>query len=156
VWQKLFGKSGGLRAPGMFIELLRRTVASTGGILIEVPTRSTNLSQFCHGCGTFVKKKLSQRWHVCPGGVSAQRALYSAFLAAYLNPADLPPSCARYIVPWEGREPGLRAAYEQAVRRATVRQNLPRSFGIPRVRARLAESSCLPLQEPSAVLQQGL
>jgi hypothetical protein len=30
-WQKQFGKSVGLRAPGMFIEILRRTVASTGG-----------------------------------------------------------------------------------------------------------------------------
>ena len=30
-WQKQFGRSVGLRAPGMFMELLRRTVASTGG-----------------------------------------------------------------------------------------------------------------------------
>jgi hypothetical protein len=33
-WQKQFGKSVGLRAPGMFIEWLRRTVASTGGTLV--------------------------------------------------------------------------------------------------------------------------
>ena len=46
-----FGKSVGLRAPGMFMELLRRTVARTGGLLVEVSTRSTKLSQFCHGCG---------------------------------------------------------------------------------------------------------
>jgi hypothetical protein len=50
-WQKQYGKSVGLRAPGMFIELLRRTVASTGGTLIEVSTRTTKLSQYCHGCG---------------------------------------------------------------------------------------------------------
>jgi hypothetical protein len=30
-WQKQFGKSVGLRAPGMFMDLLRRTVARTGG-----------------------------------------------------------------------------------------------------------------------------
>jgi hypothetical protein len=30
-WQKQFGKSVGLRAPGMFIAQLKRTVASTGG-----------------------------------------------------------------------------------------------------------------------------
>jgi hypothetical protein len=35
----------------MFIELLKRTVASTGGTLIEVKTHTTKLSQFCHGCG---------------------------------------------------------------------------------------------------------
>jgi hypothetical protein len=31
-WQKQFGRSVGLRAPGMFLALLKRTVASTGGI----------------------------------------------------------------------------------------------------------------------------
>jgi hypothetical protein len=50
-WQKRYGKSVGLRAPGMLIDHLRRTVASTGGTLIEHPTRTTKLSQFCHGCG---------------------------------------------------------------------------------------------------------
>ncbi|GHO70741.1 hypothetical protein KSC_096330 [Ktedonobacter sp. SOSP1-52] len=84
-WQKTFGKSVGLRAPGMFVELLRSTVASTGGILIEVPTRTTALYQWCHSCGKRVKKPLSQRWHQCACGVGpVQRDLYSAFLAAYL------------------------------------------------------------------------
>ena len=68
-WQKQFGKSVGLRAPGMFIEYLRRTVAKTGGTLQEFPTRTTKLSQYCHGCRTCVKKPLAQRisrlslWH---------------------------------------------------------------------------------------------
>ncbi len=60
-WQKRYGKSVGLRAPGMFVAHLRRTVASTGGTLLEVPTRSTKLSQFCHGCGQCRKKPLAQR-----------------------------------------------------------------------------------------------
>ena len=50
-WQKRYGKSVGLRTPGMLIAHLKRTVASTGGTLHEVPTRSTKLSQYCHGCG---------------------------------------------------------------------------------------------------------
>src|SRR5712691_11110624 len=88
-WQKQYGRSVGLRAPGMFIEMLRRTVASTGGTLFEVPTRTTKLSQFCHGCGTTLKKPLAQRWHQCACGVGpVQRDLYAAFLAAYLDPAD--------------------------------------------------------------------
>ncbi len=37
-WQKCFGKSVGLRAPGMLVDHLRRTVAKTGGTLIEVAT----------------------------------------------------------------------------------------------------------------------
>ena len=99
-WQKRYGRSVGQRAPGMLIDHLRRTVASTGGTLYEVPTRSTKLSQYCHGCGAFVKKSLSQRWHHCPCGIgSVQRDLYSAFLAAYLDPADPNPSCVQYVIP---------------------------------------------------------
>ena len=156
-WQKQFGKSVGLRAPGMFIDLLRRTVASTGGTLVEVPTRSTKLSQFCHGCGQYVKKPLWQRWHQCACGVSAQRDLYSAFLAAYLDPPEFLPSCARqrYAACWEGREPGLRAAHERLLQRASAGQSLPRSFGIPRGGARLPESPSRPLLEPVALLAQG-
>jgi hypothetical protein len=136
----------------MFIELLRRTVASTGGTLAEVPTHSTKLSQFCHGCGQFVPKPLWQRWHECPCGIEPiQRDLYSAFLAAYLDPPDFLPSCARqrYAVGWEGAEPRLRAAYELALQRASVRQPLPRSFGIPRVGARLPKSPSRATQEPA-------
>src|SRR5713226_1072257 len=38
----------------MFLDHLRRTVASTDGTLSEFPTRSTKLSQYCHGCGQYV------------------------------------------------------------------------------------------------------
>src|SRR6266566_9214856 len=92
--QKQYGRSVGLRAPGMFIEMLRRTVASTGGTLHEIPTRSTKLSQYCHGCGKTVRKPLWQRWHACACGIGPiQRDLYSADLPAYLDPADPIPSC---------------------------------------------------------------
>ena len=146
-WQKQFGRSVGRRAPGMFLEMLRRTEALTGGTLIEVPTRTTKLSQCCHGCGQFVPKPLWQRWHHCPCGVSAQRDLYAAFLAAYLDPGDVLPSCARYHAYWEGREPGLRSAYEQVIQRASAGQYVPRSFGIPGVGARLPKSPCQATQE---------
>ena len=140
-WQKRYGRSVGLRAPGMLIDHLRRTVASTGGTLHEVPTRTTKLSQFCHGCGRFVKKPLWQRWHQCPCGIGpVQRDLYSAFLAAYLVPVEPMPSCAQYVVPWEGAEARLVAAHERATQRANEGQVVPRSMGIPRAGARLPQS----------------
>jgi hypothetical protein len=151
-WQKQFGKSVGLRAPGMFIDLLKRTGAAYGRHhRARVPTHSTKLSQFCHGCGKSVPKPLWQRWHQCPCGISAQRDLSSAFLAAYLDPPAFLPSCAqpRYAAGWEGREPGLRAAYEQAYQRASARQPVPRSFGIPGDRARLLKSPSRATQEPA-------
>jgi hypothetical protein len=153
-WQKQFGKSVGLRAPGMFIELLRRTVGSTGGILVEVSTRQTKLSQFCHGCGQHVPKPLWQRWHQCACGIGpVQRDLYSAFLAAYLDPANPLPSCARYQLYWAGREPGLVAAHER-FQRANEGQTLPRSGRIPTAGARLPKSPRDPLQEPPALPAQ--
>ncbi|GHO49775.1 zinc ribbon domain-containing protein [Ktedonospora formicarum] len=153
-WQKRFGTSVGLRAPGMFVAFLRRTVASTGGTLVEVSTRTTALSQWCHGCGTKVKKPLSQRWHQCECGIGPiQRDLYSAFLAAYLDPTDPLPSCAQYASYWEGAEARLRAAHECLIQRAREGQVLPQSFGLTRAGARLPKSPGeLPL-EPALHLQ---
>jgi transposase len=100
-WQKRYAKSVGLRAPGMFVAHLARTVAKTGGTLHEVSTFKTKLSQYCHGCGTYLKKPLSQRWHQCPCGIGpVQRDLYSAFLLASLprtrtHPLHLPPRVGR-------------------------------------------------------------
>src|SRR5712692_7775092 len=138
-WQKQYGKSVGRNAPGMFLEQLRRTVASTGGILSEFPTQNTRLSQYCHGCGNYVKKPLSQRWHHCACGIGpVQRDLYSAFLAAHLDPLDTIPSIAHDE--WEGADLRLLAAVEVLVQRAKEGQSLPRSVGIPRAGARLPES----------------
>jgi hypothetical protein len=77
----------------------------TGGILIEVPTRSTKLSQFSHGCGSCLKKPLSQRWHQCACGVGpVQRDLYAAFLPAYLDPDHLPPRVPSMSFPGKARK----------------------------------------------------
>jgi hypothetical protein len=156
-WQKRYGRSVGLRAPGMLIDQLRRTVASTGGTLHEVPTRSTKLSQYCHGCGAFVNKPLWQRWHQCACGIGpVQRDLYAAFLAAYLDPAADPiPSRAQYVVPWKGAEARLRAAHERVTQRANEGQVMPRSMGIPRAGARLPKSPSPATPEPVFLLRRG-
>jgi transposase len=138
-WQKQYGKSVGAHAPGMFMEHLKRTVARTGGILHEVPTGTTKLSQYCHGCGIYVKKALSQRWHQCSCGIGpVQRDLYSAFLSCHLDLRTLVPSIAHQE--WESAETRLRAAIEDADQRATAGQVLPQSMGIPRAGARLPRS----------------
>jgi len=76
-----------------------------------------------------------------------QRDLYSAFLAAYLDPADPIPSCAQYVIPWEGAEARLRAAHERVQERAKEGQVLPRSMGISRAGARLPQSPSEATQE---------
>ena len=67
-----------------------------------------------------------------------QRDMYSAFLAAYLEPPDSIPSIAHDE--WEGAELRLRAAGEALQQRAKEGQVVPQSAGIPRAGARLPES----------------
>jgi len=153
-WQKVFGKSVSLRAPGMFYEHLRRTVAKTGGILREVGTYSTKLSQYCHGCKTYHKKPLSQRWHQCDCGIGpVQRDLYSAFLLAFLKPAETIPSIYHHV--WEGAEPRLRAEVERLIQRANEGLLLPGSMGIPHARARQLKSLASSQQEPLFQYRKG-
>lgn len=78
--QRNYGKSVNYRAPGMFVAGLRRKA-----VVIEFPTKTTALSQICH-CGRKYIKKLNARWHRCSCGVTAQRDLYSAFLARHVVP----------------------------------------------------------------------
>ncbi len=155
-WQKRYGRSVGLRAPGMFVAFLKRTVASTGGALIEVPTRNSKLSQWCHGCGACVNKPLSQRWHHCSCGIGPiQRDLYSAFLAATLDADHLIPSCAQAVILWESAEARLQAAHERAKQRANEGQHLPRSFGCARAGARRPTNLSEPTPEPVFLLRHG-
>ena len=153
-WQKQFGKSVSERAPGSFVAHLKRLVASTGGTLVEINTRTTRLSQFCHGCGAMVKKPLSQRFHTCSCGIGPiQRDLYSAFLAAYLDISDpehpQPPACGQYVIPWQGWEASLSAAHAVVLQRAKDGHDLPGSLGLARARVRRRESQSDPLLEPA-------
>ena len=83
-WQRNFGRSVNFRAPGMFVEMLRRKAESAGGKIFEVPT-ALRPSQTCHGCEKIKKKHLSQRWHDCECGIHVQRDIMSAFLAMTLK-----------------------------------------------------------------------
>ena len=154
-WQKQYGKSIGLRAPGMFVAHLARIVAKTGGSLTEVSTFKTKLSQYCHHCGRYHKKARSQRWHQCPCGCGpVQRDLYSAFLLAYLDPAKTKPSITHHV--WEGVEPRLRAVMEDLQQRANAGEHFPQSMGLlarqraARARARRLKSPPYPQLEPAA------
>ena len=81
-FQKNFGKSVKVRAPGMFVEQLRRKAESAGGALMDLHTGTLKMSQYDHTTQTCTKKPLSQRWHTLGDGSGVvQRDIYSAFLA---------------------------------------------------------------------------
>jgi putative transposase len=84
-WQKGFPRSVGDRAPGMFVETIRRKASSAGGDrLYEYSTYTTALSQSCL-CGDRKKKLRSQRVHRCGCGIKEHRDLFSAYLGLHVH-----------------------------------------------------------------------
>lgn len=128
-FQKRYGFSVGRRAPGMFVAHLKRKAENAGGKVVEFPTYNTKLSQTCQ-CGRVKKKKLSQRVHECECGVVAQRDLYSAFLAKYIDPDTNVLQVDRVLDAWCSVEPHLWAAWRTATEKQPATGGLlPSSFG---------------------------
>jgi putative transposase len=105
-FQKNYGKSVKVRAPGMFIEQLRRKAESAGGQLVDLHTWSLKLSQYDHTTQVCTKKPLSQRWHVLGDGSGVvQRDVYSAFLARCVMSNTHHPS--HIVSMWAAQKPVL-------------------------------------------------
>ncbi|MEB3357542.1 MAG: transposase [Synechococcales bacterium] len=114
-FQRMYGKSVGRRAPGMFVERLRRIAETAASATVfEFPTRETKLSQRCL-CGRIHKKPLSQRVHRCECGIVAQRDLFSGFLGQFV---DLETACFNATLAnqiWgQGWDTILMTAWQQA------------------------------------------
>lgn len=88
-WQKMWGRSAGRNAPGMFVEKLRQKAASGVIEIEEVSTYNTRLSQIDHKTGELKKKELKERWHYFDDGQVVQRDLYSAFLVACVEDGEM-------------------------------------------------------------------
>jgi hypothetical protein len=153
-WQRCFGRSVGLRAPGRFVDAVKCVVARTRTAqLHEISTFQTRLSQLCHACGTYTRKPLAQRFHRCPHcGLGQQtliqRDLYSAWLASELDPIRLTfPSRGQLCIHWQSMEACLLAALEVTREHASA-QGFLRRFGIPGVGACRPERFADPHQEP--------
>jgi len=133
-FQKNFGKSVKNRAPGMFMEIIRRKAENAGGSVVEFSTKTTKLSQYCHKCGKYTKKPLSQRWHTCCN-LNIQRDIYSAFLAGSVvenHKAEGFACCldiADVLKRWRSTETVLQRAVSRNTQVANGRQ-LPSYFGM--------------------------
>lgn len=77
--RKRFGKSVNRRSPGYMHSRLVSLFTSTGGSCIIVKN-TVKASQYDHELDQFIKKKLSQRFHIFSDGTKVQRDIYSAFL----------------------------------------------------------------------------
>ena len=133
-FQRMFGKSVGMRAPGGFVALLKQRIEQYGGIVHEFPTHNTRLSQLDHKTGEVKKKPLSQRWHVFDDGERVQRDLYSAFLAVCVEDGFFNAAMADEL--WQGAGSLLRAALEEIETGELEGVKIPSSFGLKRVNKR--------------------
>ena len=98
-WAKLWGRSVGHKAPGLFQASCGCRAAATGGGQLEVSTYETYLSSRCL-CGKRVKKELKERKHECgcafvPIGTFVDRDEFSAFLALHCQGGLLDEQAAR-------------------------------------------------------------
>ncbi|OGT89260.1 MAG: hypothetical protein A2286_14120 [Gammaproteobacteria bacterium RIFOXYA12_FULL_61_12] len=108
-FQRLFGRSVKVRAPGAFFEHLESKAARAGGQVIELDTWRLRMSQYDHVLERYEKKPLSQRWHALGGtDVRVQRDIYSAFLAHHAKEDGHNPS--HLAREWAAQEPVLRRA----------------------------------------------
>ena len=131
-WQRTYGRSVQLCAPGIFVERLSRLAGSAGGTIVPINPWRAKLSQTCH-CGRVQKKARAERWHTCEQcGASAQRDLFSAFLARCVDPETSLLNAGQAHAAWPGWEPTLQAAYERATTNQPARgRRLPAAFGRP-------------------------
>lgn len=140
-FQKNFGRSVQVRAPGMFVSLLARKAESAGGRVETFPTRTTKLSQVCL-CGCVEKKPLSRRIHHCHCGVGpVQRDLFSGFLARFVSDHKL--DARQAIMAWPGAEPLLRRA-ASSVSQPASGDGVAVSHALPGVRAGRPLKGCKP------------
>jgi transposase len=139
-FQKLFGKSVGKRAPGIFVSHLVSKAERAGGRVVEIPTYSTKLSQTCQ-CGRVKKKTLKERVHRCECGIVAQRDLYSAFLARHIDPDTFVLQVNQLLDDWQSAQLRLQAAWRTATENQPATGRIrPSSFGrCPKVERVAAE-----------------
>jgi putative transposase len=142
-FQKNYGRSVTIRAPGMFVRELTRKAGNAGGSVEEISTRKTKLSQTCI-CGKVEKKPLKQRHHVCDCGIETQRDLFSAHLARHCSNNTLDISRAKAA--WPAAEPLLRRAMSR-VKETASRGPMPASFGVSR------RQSCSPVENGSTAIK---
>jgi transposase len=153
-FQKLFGRSVGKRAPGMFVTHLKSKAERAGGQVVEIPTYSTKLSQTCQ-CGRVKKKKLSERIHNCECGVVAQRDLYSALLAKHIEPDTFVLQVSQLLIDWQSAELRLQAAWRTATEtKPATGRVLPSCFGrCPEIERVAAEVLIKPSKSQDAVAE---
>jgi hypothetical protein len=81
----LFGKRIGMKAPSTFLSILERKLGYQGKFIYYVDTWKVRASQYDPYTDIFVKKRLSERFHLTGDGYKIQRDVFSAWLIKNVN-----------------------------------------------------------------------
>ena len=84
-----FGKRIGYKAPSSFLTIMNTKLSYQGKTIQYVNTWKVKASQYCPFSNQYVKKKLSQRFHITPEGLKIQRDCFSAWLIKNVNKAKM-------------------------------------------------------------------
>ncbi|WP_433304414.1 zinc ribbon domain-containing protein [Actinoplanes sp. CA-030573] len=96
-WARLWGRGIRMFSPGMLIAALKTECAAAGDRLLRAGTWQTALSQQCP-CTHRAKKPPSQRTHHCPQcGLTGDRDLVAAAMAACVQLTDSHDPCTAFI-----------------------------------------------------------
>ena len=82
-----FGKRIGYKAPSKFLTIINTKLSYQGKTIEYINTWKVKASQYCPFSNQYVKKKLSQRFHITPEGLKIQRDCFSAWLIKSVNNA---------------------------------------------------------------------
>ena len=82
-----FGKRIGYKAPSKFLTIINTKLSYQGKTIQYINTWKVKASQYCPFSNQYVKKKLSQRFHITPEGLKIQRDCFSAWLIKNVNKA---------------------------------------------------------------------
>ena len=80
-----FGKRIGYKAPSLFLTIINTKLSYQGKTIQYINTWKVKASQYCPFSNQYVKKKLSQRFHITPEGLKIQRDCFSAWLIKNVN-----------------------------------------------------------------------
>ncbi len=97
-----------------FTEMRQAILLWLGNALLKCLNHLFTINPSKREASSLKKKTLSQRVHQCECGVVAQRDLYSAFLAKYIEPDTFVLQVSQLKDDWQSAELRLQAAWRTA------------------------------------------
>jgi uncharacterized membrane protein YccC len=130
-FQKNFGRSVTVRAPGMFVDLLTRKAANAGASVEEINTRKTKLSLDLHLAGQSKRNRLARDIMFVSVASKHSGICSYAFLAEACSNDTL--DICQAEVAWPAAEPLLKRAMSRFSTQTANHRLRPASFGLSKV-----------------------